>query len=68
MPVVGSLVGACGGAFVGALLLELQKGEAFDFAVRSGKGAAVGRFWGTVSKLAVGVLIWITLAVAAFVP
>jgi hypothetical protein len=32
----------------------------------AGWAAAVGRFWGTVSKLAVGALIVIILALAAF--
>jgi hypothetical protein len=32
----------------------------------AGWGAAVGRFWGTVSKLAIGGIIVIILALAAF--
>ena len=35
--------------------------------LKAGQGAAVGRFWGTVVKLAVGAIIMILLAVAAFV-
>jgi len=36
--------------------------------VRSGLGAGVGRFFGTVAKLVVGIGIWIVAAVAAFWP
>lgn len=32
----------------------------------AGWGAAVGRFWGTISKLAIGVIMVLVLALAAF--
>lgn len=68
VPVIGSLAGACGGAFCGALAFELAGGRELEPAVRSGLGAGVGRFFGTVAKLVVGVGIWIIAAVAAFWP
>lgn len=33
----------------------------------AGRGAAVGWFWGTVAKLAIGAVIVVMLAIAAFV-
>lgn len=68
IPVLGSLIGACGGAFCGALAFELAGGQELEPAVRSGVGAGVGRFFGTVAKLVVGVGIWVVAAVAAFWP
>jgi uncharacterized protein YqgC (DUF456 family) len=68
IPLVGSLIGACLGAFAGASAGELSAGAALRSSLASGKGAAVGRFWGTVSKIAVGVAMWIVLTAASFVP
>jgi uncharacterized protein len=68
IPIIGSLVGACGGAFCGALAMELAGGREMEPAVRSGIGAGVGRFFGTVAKLVVGIAIWLVVAVAAFWP
>jgi uncharacterized protein YqgC (DUF456 family) len=68
VPIIGSLIGACGGAFCGALALELAGGRDIEPAVRSGLGAGVGRFFGTVAKLVVGIVIWTVAAVAAFWP
>lgn len=68
VPVVGSLVGACGGAALGAWLLELGAGRTRDQAGRSAVGAGVGRLQGTAVKLAIGALMWIVIAVAAFWP
>lgn len=68
VPVIGSLLGACSGAFSGALAMELAGGRELDPAIRSGLGAGAGRFVGTVAKLAVGAVLWIVVAVAAFWP
>lgn len=68
IPVIGSLVGACAGAAIGAWGLELSGGRTMKASVRSGVGAGVGRFAGTVAKLVVGVAIWLIVAVAAFWP
>jgi uncharacterized protein YqgC (DUF456 family) len=67
VPIVGSLLGACLGAFVGALSGDLWAGRTLGQSFKAGRGAAVGRFWGTVVKLAVGAIIVVLLAVAAFV-
>ena len=67
VPLVGTLIGACLGAFVGALLGDLWAGRTLCQSLEAGRGAAVGRFWGTLAKLAVGAVIVVLLAVAAFV-
>ena len=33
----------------------------------AGRGAAIGQFWGTVLKLAIGAIMAVMLAIAAFV-
>ena len=67
VPLVGSLLGACLGAFVGALLGDLWAGRTLFQSLDAGWGAALGRFWGTVLKLAIGAIIAVMLAIAAFV-
>jgi uncharacterized protein len=67
VPVVGPLLGACFGAFVGALLGNLWAGRTLFQSFAAGRGAALGQFWGTVAKLAIGAIIAIMLAIAAFV-
>src|SRR5262249_47418625 len=59
--------GACLGAFVGALLGDLWAGRTLFQSLAAGRGAAMGRFWGTVVKLAIGAIMVIMLAIAAFV-
>lgn len=66
VPLVGTLVGACVGAFAGALIGDLWAGRSLFQSVEAGRGAAVGRFWGTAAKLAVGAVIVVILALAAF--
>lgn len=66
VPIVGTLIGACLGAFVGALIGDLWAGRSLFQSFEAGQGAAIGRFWGTLSKLAVGAVIVVVLALAAF--
>jgi uncharacterized protein len=66
VPIVGTLIGACLGAFMGLLLGDLWAGRPLFPSFKAGWGAAVGRFWGTASKLAIGGIIVIVLALAAF--
>jgi uncharacterized protein YqgC (DUF456 family) len=68
VPVVGSLIGACAGACLGAWSLEVSGGRDVGESFRAGVGAGVGRALGTLVKLAAGVLLWLIIAVAAFVP
>jgi uncharacterized protein len=66
VPIVGTLIGACLGAFIGSLIGDLWAGRPLFPSFEAGWGAAVGRFWGTVSKLAIGAVIVVVLALAAF--
>ncbi|MEJ2602164.1 MAG: DUF456 family protein [Gammaproteobacteria bacterium] len=66
VPLLGTLVGACVGAFVGSLIGDIWAGRPIFHGLEAGKGAAVGRFWGTISKLIVGGVIVVVLGVAAF--
>jgi uncharacterized protein len=66
VPLVGTLIGACLGAFAGSLLGDLWAGRPLLPSFEAGWGAAVGRFWGTITKLAVGAVIVFILTLAAF--
>jgi hypothetical protein len=68
LPLVGTVFGACIGAGVGAWGLELTAGKEMKESFHCGFGAGVGEFVGITSKLALGVLIWLIIAVAAFWP
>lgn len=68
IPVFGTVVGACVGAGLGAWALELAGGKRLVDSVRSGMGAGFGEFVGITGKFAVGVVIWLVVAVAAFWP
>ena len=68
IPLLGSLVGACGGAAIVAWGFELAGGKRVHESARIGLGAGVGTFWGRMAKLAAGVIIWLIVAVAAFWP
>jgi uncharacterized protein YqgC (DUF456 family) len=61
VPVIGSFVmavlGGAAGAFGGAYLGETWKGRTDEERVAAGKGAFVGRLWGTVGKLAAGAIM-----------
>ncbi|MBI5018444.1 MAG: DUF456 domain-containing protein [Deltaproteobacteria bacterium] len=66
VPVVGTLLGACLGAFAGSLAGDLWAGRSLFRGLRAGRAAAVGRLYGTLSKLAVGAAIFLVLVVSAF--
>jgi uncharacterized protein YqgC (DUF456 family) len=68
IPIVGSVLGACGGAFLGALFGERREGKNMRDSLRSGGGAATGRLLGIVGKIGGGVLIWAIATIASFWP
>jgi uncharacterized protein YqgC (DUF456 family) len=71
IPVVGTLVGVCTGAFLGAGVLEWQKIGDVSHATKVGMGAAGGRLLGTLVKLAFAVvmlLVGMIVAVPVFEP
>lgn len=65
-PIIGTLVGASVGAFAGSALGDLWAGRPARLSIESGRGAAIGRFWGTIAKMAAGAAILVIQAVAAF--
>jgi uncharacterized protein len=65
IPLLGTLVGVCAGAFLGATAVEMMGGAPVDRSIRSGAGAAVGQSLGLLGKIAAGAAIWLTVAVAA---
>ena len=66
LPVLGTLFGACVGAFAGSLAGDLWAGRTLIQGVRAGRGAALGRLYGTASKVVVGGAIFVLLGWAAF--
>ena len=68
IPLLGTLIGVGAGAFLGATALEIMGGAPVNRSIRSGAGAAVGQSLGVLAKIAVGVAIWLTVAIAAFWP
>ncbi len=70
IPVVGPLVvailGGALGAFAGAYVGEAWKGQEHEQRVAIGRGAFVGRLWGTAGKLAVGAIMLVMVAWDAF--
>lgn len=66
IPFVGTLIGACLGAFAGSLLGDLWARRPLLHSVEAGRGAAIGRFWGTAAKSVIGGVIVIVLGIAAF--
>jgi uncharacterized protein YqgC (DUF456 family) len=70
IPVLGSfvmaLLGGAAGAFFGAYFGEAWKGRPHDARIAVGRGAFTGRIWGTVGKLAVGVVMLAIVAWDAF--
>ena len=64
--VLGTLFGACAGAFLGSVAGDVWAGRSVDHSIEAGRGAATGRLWGTVVKLALGSAIFLLLAVDAF--
>ncbi|HSN52830.1 MAG TPA: DUF456 domain-containing protein [Woeseiaceae bacterium] len=68
VPVLGTLIGASAGAFAGSLLGDRMAGRSMDDSVQAGRGAAIGRFWGTTAKMIIGAVVLVLLAVAAYFP
>ena len=68
IPFLGTLIGCCVGAGFGAWAMEVSAGRSMEQSFRSGFGAGLGTLAGTTTKIALGVLIWMIVAVAAFWP
>jgi len=65
---VGTIVGACLGVALAVWIIETSRGEHPEPSLQRAVGAGLGEFIGILSKFAIGVVIWLTIAVAAFWP
>jgi len=68
IPVVGTLIGAALGSGTGAVLGELWIGRDWKLALKTGQGAAIGRFAGSVGKLIVAAGMWLWVVIALIWP
>jgi uncharacterized protein YqgC (DUF456 family) len=66
IPLVGTLIGACLGAGGGTFLFERLSGKRIEHSLKFGVGAGLGAAVGIISKLSLGGLIWLIVAIAAF--
>ncbi|NLW83022.1 MAG: DUF456 domain-containing protein [Phycisphaerae bacterium] len=66
IPLLGTLLGACIGAGLATWSFERITGKEQRLSMRSGVGAGLGVFIGTSSKVAIGVVLYLIAAVAAF--
>jgi uncharacterized protein YqgC (DUF456 family) len=65
---VGTLIGASLGAGLAVWMVETSRGVHPELSRRRAVGAGLGELIGILSKFAVGVMIWLTVAIAAFWP
>ena len=68
IPVLGTLFGAAIGAGLGSMSGDFWAGHPWRVALRGGGGAAVGRFAGSLAKLATAVIMWLIVVVAVLWP
>ena len=68
VPFVGTVVGACLGVGLAVWIVETSRGAHPELSWRRAIGAGMGEFIGILSKFAVGVAIWLTIAIAALWP
>jgi len=68
IPLMGTLLGTCIGAGTGAWALELSAGRQMPQSIRTGLGAGLGQLLGTTTKFVIGLIIWLTVAIAVFWP
>jgi uncharacterized protein len=68
LPLLGTLIGGAAGAAAGALYFSMAKGVDMQRSLRVGLAAGTGRLAGTAVKLAIAVVVWLVITVAAFWP
>jgi uncharacterized protein YqgC (DUF456 family) len=68
IPLVGTLVGASIGAGLTVWVIETFRGQSAEHSLRRAFHAGLGQILGTSSKMAIGVVIWLVITVAAFWP
>jgi uncharacterized protein YqgC (DUF456 family) len=59
IPILGTVIGICLGSFVGAFTIEMGLGQPLSQSALIGYGAARGKFSGILSKLLIGLLMFI---------
>jgi uncharacterized protein YqgC (DUF456 family) len=65
---LGTVLGASIGAGFAVWVVEIARGELPEHSLRRGVGAGLGQCIGTASKMMLGLVIWMVIAVAAFWP
>ena len=65
IPGVAQLVGAIIGTFAGVAAVELLVGKRVDKSIEIAGAAAKGRFWGTIFKTLIGVVLFFVAVVTA---
>jgi len=65
---LGTVLGACIGAGLGVWAIEVSRGRKMEESVRCGLSAGLGELLGITAKATVGIIIWLTVAIAAFWP
>ncbi len=64
IPIIGTLLGAALGAGAMSMLGDKWAGRSYGDAFRAGRGAAVGKFAGSVGKLVIAAAMWVVVFVA----
>lgn len=64
VPIVGTLVGASLGAGAGSMVGDAWAGRDFEAVWAAGRGAAIGKFAGSIGKLGIAVLMFCVVAAA----
>ena len=67
VPLIGSLLGACLGAAAGSVAGDRWAGRNWQQAAAAGTGAAKGRFFGTLGKVACAAIMWLIVTIAVMV-
>ncbi len=65
IPILGTIIGAVGGSFAGAAMVERMIDSDTDRAIAIGIGAAKGRFWGILIKSGFGIVMGLISVIAA---
>lgn len=68
VPLFGTILGACFGAGFLTWVVERMTGKEHQHSLRSGVGAGTGVLIGTLTKFAIGCLIWLLITIAVFWP
>ncbi len=62
--IVGTILGACIGAGVGSITGDILRGRELRQAGLAARGAAVGKLWGTLAKIAIAATMWFIATLA----